>query len=176
MTFRGSLALLRPLMCCADWLLHEQVAVAAMDVHAISVAHNLVTAVVNKYPKSARAARLKVRHTYALTGSATHSAAAGLNPRWRASNLHLRMLHYTNVSAWSRSLPEGLRKRGRALTDGCMCLACSQCTMRPKGSSHRPLSCTGCCWRTTLKISRLSSARWANGPRCLSVCFSGCTV
>eukprot|EP00891_Asterochloris_glomerata_P006134 jgi/Astpho2/6134/e_gw1.00084.99.1_t len=46
-------------MCCADWLLHEQVAVAAMDVHAISVAHNLVTAVVNKYPKSARAARLK---------------------------------------------------------------------------------------------------------------------
>ena len=48
-------------MCCADWLLHEQVAVAAMDVHAIPVAHNLVTAVVNKYPKSARAARLKVR-------------------------------------------------------------------------------------------------------------------
>ena len=52
-------------MCCADWLLHEQVAVAAMDVHAISVAHKLVTAVVNKYPKSARAARLKVRYTNA---------------------------------------------------------------------------------------------------------------
>ena len=51
-----------------------------MDVHAISVAQKLVTAVVNKYPKSARAARLKVRHTHALTGSATHIAAAGLNP------------------------------------------------------------------------------------------------
>ena len=51
-----------------------------MDVHAISVAQKLVTAVVHKYPKSARAARLKVRYTHALTGSATHIAAAGLKP------------------------------------------------------------------------------------------------
>ena len=159
-------------MCCADWLLHEQVAVAAMDVHAISAAHKLVTAVVNKYPKSARAARLKVRLTHALTGSATHSAAAGsttplvcLKPA--SDNLAHQAQHYTRCLCMKQIIGEDLHKWSEAPTDGCMRLACSQCTMRPRGSSHRPLTCTGCCWRTTPKTSRLSSARWATWARCL---------
>ena len=122
-TLDGVPALLRPLVCCADWLLHEQVAVAAMDVHAISAAHKLVTAVVHKYPKSARAARLKVRHTYSLTGSATHSTAAGLDKPLAClqpafGNIVRQAQHHTtSAGAWSKFIARGLAQVQRSTTD-----------------------------------------------------------